>query len=306
VHTENYGVYGARKVWAQLNREGIEVARCTVERLMRAEGLAGARRGRRIRTTISGSGPRAADLVGRRFNPLAPHITRHWRAARSPVGLERHVGTSEEGLRLARMRVEPPPRFRTLDRVSRAFLVLRADHPDEADVQLRQAGPPEASSWPVFFTAPGSVLAALVAIGLRGSALRDGRASRPRRRADFAGGATGVSTRTCTSARRWPRSSPPPGRPTRCSRPKPPGRVGHRRGRLVAHGRRHHPPPAADRARRRRDGGRDGAPTPSSSGCAQAAAHEAVLLNPLVIGASARTQLARHGGERDRRRIDSA
>lgn len=72
VHAENYGVYGARKVWAQLNREGIEVARCTVERLMRAQGLAGARRGKRIRTTISGSGPRAADLVGRRFNPPTP------------------------------------------------------------------------------------------------------------------------------------------------------------------------------------------------------------------------------------------
>jgi DNA-binding CsgD family transcriptional regulator len=43
---------------------------------------------------------------------------------------------------------------------------MRAGHPDEAEVQLRQAGPPEAWSWPVFFTAPGSVLAALVAIDL--------------------------------------------------------------------------------------------------------------------------------------------
>ena len=42
VHEDNYGVYGARKVWRQLNREGIPVARCTVERLMAAEGLAGA------------------------------------------------------------------------------------------------------------------------------------------------------------------------------------------------------------------------------------------------------------------------
>lgn len=72
VHTENYGVYGARKVWAQLNREGVVVARCTVERLMRAQGLAGARRGRRVRTTIAGGGSRAADLVGRRFDPPAP------------------------------------------------------------------------------------------------------------------------------------------------------------------------------------------------------------------------------------------
>jgi putative transposase len=72
VHTENYGVYGARKVWAQLNREDIRVARCTVERLMRAQGLAGARRGRRIRTTIAGDTARAGDLVGREFNPPAP------------------------------------------------------------------------------------------------------------------------------------------------------------------------------------------------------------------------------------------
>ena len=46
VYEENLFVYGADKVWAQLNREGIRVARCTVERLMRAEGLSGARRGK--------------------------------------------------------------------------------------------------------------------------------------------------------------------------------------------------------------------------------------------------------------------
>jgi DNA-binding CsgD family transcriptional regulator len=83
----------------------------------------------------------------------------HW-------ALARHVGTSEDGLRLARTWVEPPPRFRTMSRVGRAFLLLRAGHPDEAEVQFRQAGPPVAWSWPVFFVAPGSVLAALVAIGL--------------------------------------------------------------------------------------------------------------------------------------------
>ena len=44
VHTDNYGVYGARKVWLQLNQEGTPVARCTVERLMRELGLAGAAR----------------------------------------------------------------------------------------------------------------------------------------------------------------------------------------------------------------------------------------------------------------------
>jgi putative transposase len=46
VHAENFGVYGARKVWRQLRREGVGVARCTVERLMGELGLAGVRRGR--------------------------------------------------------------------------------------------------------------------------------------------------------------------------------------------------------------------------------------------------------------------
>ena len=51
VYAENLFVYGADKVWAQLNREGIRVARCTVERLMRAEGLSGARRGKAFKVT---------------------------------------------------------------------------------------------------------------------------------------------------------------------------------------------------------------------------------------------------------------
>ena len=76
VHAENYGVYGARKVWLQLNREGVPVARCTVERLMRELGLAGARRGKRHRTTIAdAAAARPADLVGRQFNPSAPNRT---------------------------------------------------------------------------------------------------------------------------------------------------------------------------------------------------------------------------------------
>jgi len=53
VHAENYSVYGARKVWLQLNREGIVVARCTVERLMGADGLQGAVRGKVKRTTTA-------------------------------------------------------------------------------------------------------------------------------------------------------------------------------------------------------------------------------------------------------------
>jgi len=74
VHGENYGVYGPRKVWLQLNREGIEVARCTVERLMNVLGLQGIRRGRRWKTTTPDpSAERPLDLVKRRFNPLRPN-----------------------------------------------------------------------------------------------------------------------------------------------------------------------------------------------------------------------------------------
>lgn len=64
VHAENYSVYGARKVWLQLRREDIEVARCTVERLMKKLGLQGARRGKVKRTTTADpQGRRAEDLV---------------------------------------------------------------------------------------------------------------------------------------------------------------------------------------------------------------------------------------------------
>lgn len=73
VHAQNYSVYGARKVWLQLNREGIAVARCTVERLMAADGLTGAVRGKVKRTTIADpAGHRAGDLVARDFTPAAP------------------------------------------------------------------------------------------------------------------------------------------------------------------------------------------------------------------------------------------
>jgi putative transposase len=74
VHAANYGVYGARKVWLALNREGIAVARCTVERLMAELGLTGAIRGRVKRTTIADpTAARPADLVQRRFGPPAPN-----------------------------------------------------------------------------------------------------------------------------------------------------------------------------------------------------------------------------------------
>ena len=74
VHAQNYGVYGARKVWLTLNREGTPVARCTVERLMRGEGLAGAVRGKVKRTTVADPATqRPDDLVKRRFEPVAPN-----------------------------------------------------------------------------------------------------------------------------------------------------------------------------------------------------------------------------------------
>ena len=77
VHGDNYGVYGARKVWLQLNRErpvgAAPVARCTVERLMGNLGLRGVVRGKVKRTTIGDpTAKRPQDLVGRRFAPLAP------------------------------------------------------------------------------------------------------------------------------------------------------------------------------------------------------------------------------------------
>ena len=73
MHGGNYGVYGARKVWLALNREGTPVARCTVERLMRELGLAGARRGKRVRTTRpDAAAGRPADLVRRQFSPARP------------------------------------------------------------------------------------------------------------------------------------------------------------------------------------------------------------------------------------------
>ena len=66
VHAEHFGVYGARKVWRQLHREGVAVARCTVERLMGELGLEGVRRGKARRTTTPDTGAaRPADLVER-------------------------------------------------------------------------------------------------------------------------------------------------------------------------------------------------------------------------------------------------
>jgi len=73
VHRENYGVYGVRKVHAQLKREGHTIARCTVERLMRRAGLRGILRTKGPRTTTPGpAGERPADLVERIFQAATP------------------------------------------------------------------------------------------------------------------------------------------------------------------------------------------------------------------------------------------
>ena len=74
VWLENFRVYGVRKIWKQLRREGIEVARCTVARLMRKLGIQGVRRGKRFKTTIPDeSAARPLDLVKRNFEASAPN-----------------------------------------------------------------------------------------------------------------------------------------------------------------------------------------------------------------------------------------
>jgi len=74
VHAANFGVYGARKLWRQLRREGVVVARCTVSRLMRELGLSGVRRGKARRTTIpEDKATRPADLVNRDFSATRPN-----------------------------------------------------------------------------------------------------------------------------------------------------------------------------------------------------------------------------------------
>ena len=74
VYDENFQVYGARKVWLQLNREGFDVARCTVERLMKSMGLQGVIRGKPVKTTVSDkAAPCPLDRVNRQFWAPAPN-----------------------------------------------------------------------------------------------------------------------------------------------------------------------------------------------------------------------------------------
>lgn len=73
----NYEVYGAYKMWRELNRQGTVVARCTTERLMRRLGIAGVRRGQKVRTTVADQRhERAGDLLEREFTAEAPN--RRW------------------------------------------------------------------------------------------------------------------------------------------------------------------------------------------------------------------------------------
>jgi putative transposase len=73
VFAENFAVYGVRKVWRQMMREGFSIARCTVERLMREMGLRGVIRGKPVRTTISDkAAPCPLDHVNRKFHAPAP------------------------------------------------------------------------------------------------------------------------------------------------------------------------------------------------------------------------------------------
>ena len=93
---ENFGVYGVRKVWRQLGREGSSVARCTVARLMRQMGLQGVVRGKSVRTTISDkAAPCPLDRVNRQFKAPAPERA---------VGLRLHLCRDLGGLRLRRLR----------------------------------------------------------------------------------------------------------------------------------------------------------------------------------------------------------
>ncbi len=75
VFNENFQVYGVRKVWRQLQREGFDIARCTVARLMRMMGLQGIIRGKPIKTTVSDrSAPCPLDRVNRHFKAPAPNM----------------------------------------------------------------------------------------------------------------------------------------------------------------------------------------------------------------------------------------
>ena len=75
IFEENFSVYGVRKIWRQLQREGFDAARCTVARLMKEMGLQGAIRGKPVRTTLSnGAAPCPLDRVNRQFQAPRPNV----------------------------------------------------------------------------------------------------------------------------------------------------------------------------------------------------------------------------------------
>ena len=96
VFDENFRVYGVRKVWRQLQARRLDVARCTVARLMREMGLQGVIRGKTVRTTISDkAAPCPLDHVNRQFK--APRAER-------PLGIRLHLCRDLDRLRLRRLR----------------------------------------------------------------------------------------------------------------------------------------------------------------------------------------------------------
>jgi transposase InsO family protein len=93
VWKDNFRVYGARKVWRQLLREGIGVARCTVERLMKKLGMQGVRRGKKCWATISDDFlDRPTDKVNRQFVAARPNQV--WAADITYVPMEKGFGYS--------------------------------------------------------------------------------------------------------------------------------------------------------------------------------------------------------------------
>ena len=75
VFDENFRVYGMRKVWRQLKREGFDIARCTVSRLMQTMGLQGVIRGKSVKTTVSDkAAPCPLDHVNRQFKAPRPNV----------------------------------------------------------------------------------------------------------------------------------------------------------------------------------------------------------------------------------------
>jgi len=128
VYNTKFQVYGARKVWRQLHREGIAVARCTVERLMKALGIEGVVRGKRRRTTIPDpANPVPPDMLQRDFTaPSAEH----------PVGGRPHRGghLGRHGVRCVRHRL-----LRQVHRRWRLADHMRTDLPlDALEMALHQ------------------------------------------------------------------------------------------------------------------------------------------------------------------------